>query len=152
MTSDEPEADEATLSLINAEISAAVEQLDEGRGHIGDRAGLLLGYTIVAASFLSTRKFEPVLAGFAYGCFAIAAIAGVWALALRKVRAIDPVELASLSNSGHAAVLAALIAMRQEIFKYNYGRNRTKWRAWWLCLDTVVVGCALMVASILLRA
>jgi hypothetical protein len=144
-------ANEATLSLINAEISGRLDRQSDSIGKIENKAGLLLGYTIAASSFLSTRSFQPVAAGFAYALFAVAAIAGVYALAVRTYKDIEPDGVIAYSNQSVGLTLAMLIGTRGEAYDVNKGRQRWKAWAWWTCLAAVVAGSALMVASILVQ-
>jgi hypothetical protein len=140
-----------TMTLINAEISARLDRQSDLLGKIETKAGLLLGYTIAASSFLSTRNFQPALGGFAYGLFTVAAIAGVYALAVRNYQDIEPDGLIAYSNQSPARTLAMLIATRGRAFDLNKDRQLRKARAWWTCLAAVIAGSALMVASVLVQ-
>jgi hypothetical protein len=151
MTHDSPEPRVQTLTLINAEISARLDRQSDLLGRIETKSGLLLGYTIAASSFLSTRNFQPVLGGFAYALFTVAAIAGVYSLAVRNYQDIDPNGLIAYSNQSPARTLAMLIATRGRAFDLNKDRQLRKAQAWWTCLGAVIAGSALMVASILVQ-
>jgi hypothetical protein len=151
ITPNELEAQEQTLALINTEISGRLDRQSDSLGKIDGKAGLLLGYTIAASSFLSTRSFQPVVGGFAYACFGVAALAGVGALAVWSYQDIEPVPLIAHANDSPARLLAALISRRATIYNVNNGRQRWKAKAWWACLATVVVGSVLMVTSILVQ-
>jgi hypothetical protein len=92
-----------------------------------------------------------VAAGFAYVLFAVAAIAGVYALAVRTYKDIEPDGVIAYSNQSLGVTLAMLIGTRGEAYDVNKGRQRWKAWAWWTCLAAVVAGSALMVASILVQ-
>lgn len=97
MTPEELEGRAETLELINAELTARLDRQADSDAKIDTKAVTLVGYAVVAASFLATRHTQVLLASFAYGFDAIAVGLALWAYALARHRDVRP--LASCSTA-----------------------------------------------------
>jgi uncharacterized membrane protein len=151
MTPEELERHADTLAVINNELSSRLDRQSDSLNAIDTKAGLVIGYTLAAASFLATRHAQPVLVGLAYAAYALAAGLGVAALAVWNFREIEPRPLLRYANRSAAATYAALMATRVQVFDTNQRRQKRKARQWWLSLAAVLAGTILMVSAILVQ-
>lgn len=139
-----------TLEVINTEITASLTRQSDAGAKIDTKAGLLVGYAVVASSFLATRHAQPVLAALAYAAYALAAAFGIWAYAVRMYQ--DVPEPRQLFNSylarSKAQTLAALAATRVEVFESNEQKHARKARRWWLSVACLVVGVTSMLFAL----
>ena len=77
------EAQADTLELINAEVAASLARQSASGDRLDTKSVFLVGYAGVAASFLATRHFQPVLGALAFSAYAAAAAFGVLAYSVR---------------------------------------------------------------------
>jgi hypothetical protein len=138
------------LELINAEITASLARQAASGDRIDSKAVFLVGYAGAASSFLATRHFQPVLAGFAFGSYAAAAFFGIWAYSVRLVSDVpEPRRLFSQYLARpRSQTLAALAATRVQAFEANTGSHSSKARRWWISLCFVSAGMVLMVLAL----
>jgi hypothetical protein len=141
-----------TLTLINAEITAALARTADSSARIDNKAIVLVGYAAAAASFLATRHPEPVLAGLAYAAYAAAAGFGTWAYAVQAYAdAPDPrILFNSYWQRSPADVLAALAATRAQAFQANARLRGRKRQRWWASLASLAAGIVLMILALAL--
>ncbi len=139
----------ATLDLINAEIAASLARQYDAGASIDNKAAILVGYATAASSFLATRHTQPVLAGLAYACFALAAGFGLWAYAIRLYQDVpDPRQLfTEYLVSPKALALAAIAATRVQAFESNARLHASKAQRWQVSVGSLVVGVVLMLLS-----
>lgn len=153
MTPEELERQAETLELINAELTARLDRQADSDAKIDTKAVTLIGYAVVAASFLATRHPQAILAGFAYGLDAVAVGLSLGAYAL--ARHLDVPSPRALFNRYAARskpmALAALAAERVRAFEANARRHERKSRLWRASLASLVLGLTLMVASIMVQ-
>jgi hypothetical protein len=153
MTPEELEGQAETLELINAELTARLDRQADSDAKIDTKAVTLIGYAVVAASFLATRHPQAILAGFAYGLDAIAVGLSLSAYAL--ARHGDVPAPRALFNRYAArpepTVLAALAAGRVKAFEANARRHELKSRLWRASIASLVLGVTLMVVSIVVQ-
>jgi len=141
-----------TLELLNAEMAGSHDRQSDALGKIDNKAIVLVGYTLVAASFLATRHAQPVLAVLAYAAYATAAAFGVSAYAIGEYLDVDPVQLfLKYAPESKAQTLAALGAKRARNYALNQELNRKKAKRWLIGLFALVAGTSLMVAAILVQ-
>jgi hypothetical protein len=152
MTPDEVERQAETLALINSELAARLDRQADSLAKIDNKAVLVIGYALAAATFLATRHAQPALTVPAYGLFAVAVGFGIMAVAVRNYQDIEPRPLfTGYVPRSRAATLAAVAAKRVKHFEFNRGRlNRKAWQ-WWTSLAALVVGTMLMVAAVLVH-
>ncbi len=141
---------EDTLELINSEVTASLARLSDSGSSIDTKAGILVGYAAVAASFLATRHAEPVLKGLAFAAYGLTAGFGIWAYAVRLYEDVpDPRQL---FNGYYAQpktqVLAVMAATRVEAFESNARKHASKARRWWMCAISLVAGVVLMLFAL----
>lgn len=151
MTPEELEKHTETLDLINKEIGSRLDRQTDSTAKIDTKAGLVIGYTIAAASFLATRHAQPVLAVLAFIAYAMAISLGIASLAVWNYQDIKPRALVAYANTSPAAALAPLISRRVKIFETNDSRQRRKAVQWWISLAALLLGAVLMVAAILVQ-
>jgi hypothetical protein len=145
-----PKLDAETLELINSELADRLARQTQAGSQIDTKAGLLVGYAVVAASFLATRHSQPVLTWLALAAFIAAAGFGVSTYAVGAYADVpDPRHLFNrYATRPKTAALAALAARRVRTFEANepkYLRKATRWR---LSLGALTVGIALMFAAL----
>jgi hypothetical protein len=151
MTPAELDRQADTLALINDDIAGRLDRQAASLDKIDNKAVVVVGYALAAASFLATRNSQPVLAGLAFGAFAVAAVFGVLALAVWNYQDTEPVALVQYVSVNRGQALAAMIANRTQIFAANSRRQRVKARQWWISISVLLLGTALMVAAILVH-
>ncbi len=152
MTPDELERQAETLAFINSELVGRLDRQSDSLAKIDNKAVLVVGYALAAASFLATRHAQPVLASLAYAVYAAAAGCGIATLALRNYPDIDCRWLVNgYAERSRAAILAALAANRVEDFEFKKCRMKAKARGWWVSVAALVIGTILMVTAILVQ-
>jgi len=153
MTPEELEGRAETLELINVELTARLDRQADSDAKIDTKAVTLIGYTVVAASFLATRHPQAILAGFAYGLDAIAVGLSLWAYALARHQDVPSprVLFNRYAARSKPAALAALAAERVRAFEANARRHERKSRLWRASLASLVLGVTLMVVSIVVQ-
>jgi hypothetical protein len=153
VTREELDLQPETLELINTELAARLERQSDSSAKIDTKAVVLAGYVVAAASFLATQHPEPILAGFAYAAYAIAAGLGVSAYAVRAFRDVpDPRRLFNgYARQPKTQTLAALAAERVKAFEENAGRQRRKARQWKFSTAALLAGVIFMVLSIIVH-
>ena len=153
VASKELELREDTLELINSEIAGRLVRQADSSAKIDSKATALTGYALAAASFLATRHVQPVLAGLAYGTFAVAAVLSVAASAVGSHT--DVPESRPLFNKyatrTRAETLAALGATRVRTFEENARRHARKGRLWLAAVGNLGAGVVLMISAILME-
>jgi hypothetical protein len=151
MTADTPELDTETLELINAEVTARLTRQSIGDAQMDTKAIVLVGYAGAASAFLATRPFQPLLAGLAFGAYAVAAALGLWAYAVGTYQDVpDPRAIFNgYATSPRSEALASLAATRVLAFERNARQQQAKIRRWWVSLGALMIGISLMIASIL---
>jgi hypothetical protein len=152
MTPDEVERQAETLTLINNELTSRLDRQAGSLANLDNKAVIVIGYALAAATFLATRHAQPVLATSAYGAFAVAAGFGIMVVAIRNYQDIEPRPLfTGYASRSRAVTLAAVAAKRVKHFEFNRDRlNRKAWQ-WWASLSALVIGTVLMVAAILVH-
>lgn len=149
MTPDEVLQNAETLELISNELASSHDRQSGALDKIDNKAVLLVGYALAAGSFLATRSAQPVLAGLAYAAYAVAALFGISAYAIRGYQDIDPRPLyKKYAGKSKAETLAALGAMRVKRYEFNNGLLKKKARQWSRSLAAVIFGTVLMIAAI----
>jgi multidrug transporter EmrE-like cation transporter len=150
MTPEQLENHVNALELLNSEITASLERQAGSSQRLDTKAVLLVGYAGAAASFLATRRAQPVLAGFAYATFAVCAAIGIWAYAVRIYQDVpDPRRLfTEYLPRTKAQTLAALAATRVQAFEDNAPKQRQKALRWWISLASLAIGMTLMLFSL----
>ena len=152
MTPDEAEPEAETLALINSELAGRLDRQADSLAKIDNKAVVVIGYALAAATFLATRHAQPALAAFAYAAFAVAVGFGIMVVAVRNYQDIEPRPLfTGYAPRSRPAALAALAATRVKHFEFNRGRLNAKAWQWWTSLTALVVGTMLMVAAILVQ-
>lgn len=153
MTPEELEGRAETLELINAELTARLDRQADSDAKIDTKAVTLVGYAVVAASFLATRHTQVLLASFAYGFDAIAVGLALWAYALARHRDVPAprVLFNRYAARSKPAALAALGAERVRAFEANARRHERKSRLWRGSLASLLLGVTLMVVSIVVQ-
>jgi hypothetical protein len=139
-----------TLDLINTEITARLARQFDSATSIDTKAVVLVGYAGVAATFLTTRHAQPVLATLAYVAFATAAGFGIWAYAVSYWTEVpnprwiyDEYRVKSKID-----VLDTLASTRAQVFGDNDAELRRKLARWWISLASLAVGMTLMIFSL----
>jgi hypothetical protein len=147
---DQPERHAETLELINTEVTASLARQFNSAKSIDTKAITVVGYAGAAATFLATRHAEAILAALAYAAYALAAVFGMWAFALRTYTDVpQPRDLFNgYWTDPKAQVLAALAATRVKAFESNVKEERRKRRRWWLSVASLAVGITLMILSL----
>jgi hypothetical protein len=152
MTPDEVERQAETLALINSELACRLDRQADCLVKIDNKAVVVIGYALAAATFLATRHAQPGLAACAYGAFAVAAGFGITVVAVRNYQDFEPRALfTGYAPRSRAATLAVVAAMRVKHFEFNRGRLNTKAWQWWTSLTALLIGTMLMVAAILVQ-
>jgi len=149
-----PDPDEATLELINAEITASLARQLSSSQRLDNKAILLTGYSGAAASFLATQHPRgAVLSALAWTAYAAAAATGVMAYAVRLYRDVpEPRQLFSeYLHRTRAQTLAALAATRVGAFERNVSTHARKVRLWQASLIFLAVGLILMILALTAR-
>jgi hypothetical protein len=141
-----------TVELIHDEVAASLTRQAEAGARIDTKAGVLVGYTGAAVSFLATRHghVQPVLTGLSYAAFAAAACLGVWTF---TVRLYDYVPAPRRLFDGYLAqpkvsALAAITASRVKAYESNARKHRQKAWRWQMSLVSLVLGMTLMVFAL----
>ena len=150
---DEPELQADTLELINAELAGRLARQAESMSKIDTKAAALTGIAIAAASFLSTREVDSVLAGLAYANYAVAAGLSITANAVASYEdAPTPRPLFNkYATATRTAALAALSATRVKAFEANVPRHARKGRLWAASAGALGLGVVLMISAILVH-
>jgi hypothetical protein len=151
MTPEEVEPQNDTLALISGEIAALLDRQTGGLDKIDNKATAMIGYALVAATFLATRHAQPVLAVIAYVAFAAAVASGIAAMAVRTYQDLDPRSLLRYTGWSAPQTRARLIANQVNIFEANKVRQDKKARCWKISLIALIFGTLLMVAGILVE-
>jgi hypothetical protein len=152
MNLDDVERQADTLSLINIELTSCLDRQRDAITRIDNKAVLVIGYVLAVASFLATKKAEPILTGLAYGAFAAAAGFGISAVAVRNYQDIEPRPLFNdYAGKSHAETLAVMAAIRVKHFEFNRDRLKSKVRQWWISLIALLGGTLLMIVGILVH-
>ncbi|MGH3250201.1 MAG: hypothetical protein ACRDOI_28925 [Trebonia sp.] len=153
VTPDEVGLQEETLELINSELADRLVRQADSSAKIDTKATALTGYAIAAASFLATQHPQPVLAGCAYGAYAVAV--GFSITGSSVGRHDDPPAPRPLFNRyaarSRTEVLAALGATRVRAFEANAGRYHRKARLWYAATAALTAGAVLMIIAIVVR-
>jgi hypothetical protein len=153
MTPEELEGHSETLELINFELTTRLDRQTDSSAKIDNKAVVLAGYSVAAASFLATQHPQPVLASLAYAAYAVTFGLSVAAYAVGPAREVpNPRRLLN----GYAArtkpqVLIALAAERVKAFDVNARRHKRKARLWQISLASLGVGVTLMVVSVVVH-
>ncbi len=146
--------DAQTMEVINAEIAASLARQSESGTKIDTKAIVLVGYAAAAASFLVTRRVQPVLAGLAYAAYAAAVGCGIWAYAVRSYEDVPTPRglFSAYWDRDRADVLAALAAARVPAFERNAVKHERKARLWLVSLLSLIAGVVLMLLSLAFAA
>lgn len=141
-----------TLELIKDEVEGRfIRQLDSLNA-IDTKAGLVVGYALTAAAFLATRDAQPVLAGLAYGAYAVAAGYGVAALAVRYYQDVGVRALLNLhAKQSKTAALMTVTANQIKQVEFNNGILQRKAWQWWISLLALMLATLLLVAAIVVQ-
>lgn len=144
---------EETLELINSELADRLARQAASSAKIDSKATVLTGYALAAASFLATRHPQPVLAGFAYAAYALAAGLSIGANAVGPYRDVPaPRSLFNrYATRPRAETLAALGATRVRVFEDNARRHAHKGRLWLAAAGVLSAGVVLMISAILVQ-
>jgi len=150
---DESEMQVETLELINAELVGRLARQAESMSKIDTKATALTGIAIAAASFLSTREADSVLAGLAYVSYAAAGGLSFAANAVASYQdAPTPRPLFNkYAAATRTATLAALSATRVKAFEANVPRHARKGRLWAASAGALALGVVLMISAILVH-
>lgn len=141
-----------TLALINDELTSRLARQSDSLTKIDNKAVLVIGYALAAASFLAVKHAQPTLTALAYVAYAAAAGFGIMALVIRNYADIEPRPLLTrYSSQSRAATLAVLTANRVQDFELNRSYQQTKARRWQMGLAALLLGTMLMVAAILVQ-
>lgn len=152
MTPEELERQAETLAVINNELVGRLDRQSDSLAKVDNKAVLVVGYALAAASFLATRHAQPVLAILAFAAYAAAVCFGIAAIAVRTYQDIEPRQLFNgYTDRTRAATLAAVAAKRVKHFEFNRGRLNTKAWQWWVSLASLLLGTMLMVAALLVQ-
>ena len=123
MDPEELERHSETLALLNDELTGLLDRVSASLTKIDDKAALVVGYSIAAASFLATRHGQPLAAGFAFGFFGVSAVFAVAVLAVRSYQDFEPRPLLNhYAQQTRAVTLAALTAERVQAAEFNRGQ------------------------------
>ena len=153
MTPDELERQAETLDLINSELTARLDRQADSDAKIDTKAVTLIGYAVVAASFLATRHPQVILASLAYGFYAIAVLLSLSAYALARYRDVpDPRALFNRYAARPKSVaLVALAAQRVKAFEANARQHERKSSLWRASSVSLLLGVTLMIVSIVVQ-
>jgi hypothetical protein len=144
----QPHAD--TLELINSELIGRLDRQTQASAQIDTKAGLLVGYAAVAASFLATRHSQPALTWMAFAAFAVSAGFGVASYAVGAYEEV-PVPRHLFNEYVHrprSDALAALAARRVGAFESNLPRHKRKAARWRISLIALMLGIAFMFGAL----
>ena len=139
-----------TLALINDELTARLARQSEAGAAIDTKAVVLVGYALVAVSFLATQHPDIVLASFAYAAYAIAVGYGIASYAVGSYSDV-PAPRALLNGYGarpKTEALAALSAERVLAFESNATRHSRKASRWRISLAVLLVGVTFTVVAV----
>jgi len=153
MTPDELEQQAETLDLINAELTARLNRQADSDAKIDTKTVTLIGYAVVAASFLATRHPQAILASLSYGFYAVAVLLCLRAYALARHRDV-PAPRALFNRyaaQSKSVTLAALAAQRVKAFEANARQHERKSWLWRASLVSLVLGVTLMIVSIVVQ-
>jgi hypothetical protein len=144
------EARAQTLELINNELTARLDRQVDAGASIDTKAIAVAGYVVAAAAFLATQHPQPVLAGLAYGLYAVALLLGVLAYGVGSYGDVpNPRRLFNgYATRPKAQVLAALAAQRVRVFEANARRHERKARFWRSSLACLAAGVLCMLLSL----
>lgn len=145
-----PEMQQDVLELINTEVAGRLTRQSAAGAQIDTKAIVLVGYVVAASSFLATQHPQPVLAGLAYAAYAGAAGSGILAYAVGTYQDVpDPRRLLNTYGTrSKSDTLARLAATRVEAFERNASKHERKAAEWKVSLAALIIGVALMLASI----
>jgi hypothetical protein len=151
MTPEELEHQGGTLALISSELAGLLDRQSSALDNIDNKATAMIGYALVAATFLATRHAQPVLAGLAYAAFAAALGFGIAAMAIRNYDDLVPRVLLQYTTLSPGETRAALVANEVKTFESTLKKQKSKAAHWRNSLIALVFGTLFMVAGILVQ-
>ncbi|QNA75404.1 hypothetical protein C8250_029075 [Streptomyces sp. So13.3] len=149
MTPDELERQVETLDLINNELAARLARQAESGSKIDTKAVLLVGFAATAAQFLASRHAQAVLAGLAFGAYAVAFGFGVSAFRVAAYKDVEPRPMFDrYGRRSKAEALVHLASARVKAFEKNADQHECRAKRWWISLAALTLGLILSVAAI----
>jgi hypothetical protein len=151
MTTEEHEGQADTLELINNEMSARLaRQLDAG-AKVDTKAAVVAGFAATATQFLAIRHdYRLIPAILAFAAYAVAFLAGVWALAVTTYEDVpEPRALVDrYAERPKVTALASLASTRVRAFEKNRTKHTHKVTRWWISVAALGAGLILSAVAI----